>query len=269
MLRHAPYSTWRPSSCRGGGGGGGGGSPRWGMTPRQVSLCRSTLEAMPHLAKAAQLAVTTCRQVFADRRWNCSSLEALPRLSPDLYAGTREQAFVYALSAAAATYSVARACAQGALPHCSCAGPPRDPPNGNFKWGGCGDNVRYGALLARQFADAAERGGGVQRDDAVQAAPSAAPSAASPRSFSHDDLIFLTKSPDYCLPDPRTGSLGTRGRSCNASSNGFDSCQDMCCGRGFRTVTVEKVERCQCKYYWCCYVRCKTCTSWVDIHECL
>lgn len=80
MLRHAPHTTWRPSSCRAAG--------RWGMTPRQVSLCRSTLEAMPHLAKAAQLAVTTCRQVFADRRWNCSSLESAPHLGPDLSAGT-------------------------------------------------------------------------------------------------------------------------------------------------------------------------------------
>ena len=66
---------------------------------------------------------------------------------------------MYALSSAAVTHALARACAQGSLPHYSCAGPPRDPPNGNFKWGGCGDNVRYGALLARQFADAAERRG--------------------------------------------------------------------------------------------------------------
>lgn len=33
-----------------------------------------------------------------------------------------------------------------------------------------------------------------------------------PRPFTQDDLIFLSKSPDYCLPDPRTGSPGTHGR---------------------------------------------------------
>lgn len=82
--------------------------------------------------------------------------------------GTREQAYVYALSSAAMTYTLARACAQGALPHCSCAGPPRDPPNGNFKWGGCGDNVRYGALLARQFTDAAMRRSGAGRGGGPQ-----------------------------------------------------------------------------------------------------
>nr|CAD7601096.1 unnamed protein product [Timema genevievae] len=54
---------------------------------------------------------------------------------------------------------------------------------------------------------------------------------------------------------------------CNASSTGYDSCEDMCCGRGHRTLSVERVERCHCKYYWCCYVKCKTCRHWVEVHQ--
>lgn len=30
--------------------------------------------------------------------------------------------------------------------------------------------------------------------------------------FTNDELIYYTKSPDYCLPDTTLGSLGTRGR---------------------------------------------------------
>jgi hypothetical protein len=42
----------------------------------------------------------------------------------------------------------------------------------------------------------------------------------------------------------------------------------MCCGRGFYSYTKLVRERCHCKYYWCCYVKCKTCTKNVDIHTC-
>ncbi|KAJ8871089.1 hypothetical protein PR048_027393 [Dryococelus australis] len=84
--------------------------------------------------------------------------------------GTREQAVVYALSSAAVAHTLARACAAGSLFHCSCAPPPREPPNGNFKWGGCGDNVRWAAHFGKQFTDSAERaaakgkaGGGAKR----------------------------------------------------------------------------------------------------------
>ena len=30
--------------------------------------------------------------------------------------------------------------------------------------------------------------------------------------YNEDDLIYVTKSPDYCLSDARVGSLGTTGR---------------------------------------------------------
>lgn len=54
---------------------------------------------------------------------------------------------------------MSRACASGALYHCTCALPPREPPRGSFKWGGCGDNVRWGSHFAQQFTDATERHG--------------------------------------------------------------------------------------------------------------
>lgn len=63
---------------------------------------------------------------------------------------------MYAMSAAALAWSIARACAAGSLAACSCAAPPRAPPrpprqaqvtpaepHARFKWGGCGDNYQW------------------------------------------------------------------------------------------------------------------------------
>ncbi|KAF9415202.1 hypothetical protein HW555_007078 [Spodoptera exigua] len=124
---------------------------------------------MPHVAGAARLARAACLSAHQGERWNCSSIELAPRFTPDLLTGTREQAYVYAMSAAALTWSVARACAAGSLPACSCAAPPRAPPrpprqaqitpsepHARFKWGGCGDNFQWAERFAKQFLDAHE-----------------------------------------------------------------------------------------------------------------
>lgn len=54
---------------------------------------------------------------------------------------------------------MARACASGALYHCTCAENPKDqyPVNENFQWGGCGDNLKWGARFAKRFIDNVEK----------------------------------------------------------------------------------------------------------------
>ncbi|KAI4464397.1 wnt related [Holotrichia oblita] len=88
------------------------------------------MEAMPFVQAAAALAAET---------------------------STREQAYVYAVSAASLTYTMARACANGGLHHCTCASPPKETPAENFKWGGCGDNIRWGTNFAKRFVDTVEK----------------------------------------------------------------------------------------------------------------
>ncbi|XP_039996692.1 protein Wnt-16 isoform X1 [Xiphias gladius] len=79
-------------------------------------------------------------------------------------------------------------------------------------------------------------------------------------------LIFFNKSPNYCLEDRRRGVSGTRGRRCNRTSAGSDGCNLLCCGRGYNTHVVRHVQRCECKFVWCCYVRCRRCESMNDMH---
>ncbi|XP_068442413.1 protein Wnt-5b isoform X2 [Clinocottus analis] len=83
-----------------------------------------------------------------------------------------------------------------------------------------------------------------------------------------EDLVYIDTSPDYCLRNETTGSLGTQGRLCNKTSEGMDGCKLMCCGRGYDQFKTYKHERCHCKFHWCCYVKCKRCTTLVDQFVC-
>ncbi|XP_014677720.1 PREDICTED: protein Wnt-16-like [Priapulus caudatus] len=81
-------------------------------------------------------------------------------------------------------------------------------------------------------------------------------------------MVYTSKSPNYCVVDLDKGILGTSGRVCNKTSTGSDSCDLLCCGRGYNTQIVRHVERCNCKFIYCCYVKCRTCETMVDVHTC-
>uniref|UniRef100_UPI00358ED818 protein Wnt-5b-like isoform X1 n=1 Tax=Myxine glutinosa TaxID=7769 RepID=UPI00358ED818 len=83
-----------------------------------------------------------------------------------------------------------------------------------------------------------------------------------------DDLVYLSQSPDYCSQNESQGVLGTSGRICNRTSEGTGGCELMCCGRGYDHSIVTVVERCNCKFHWCCYVKCRTCSSLEDRYVC-
>lgn len=81
-------------------------------------------------------------------------------------------------------------------------------------------------------------------------------------------MVYYENSPTYCDDVQDIGSVGTSGRVCNrTNTNDVDSCSSLCCGRGFFTVRVHRVEKCDCKFYWCCYVECKRCErdEWVTV----
>lgn len=92
----------------------------------------------------------------------------------DFISGCRETAFIYAITSAAVTHSIARACSEGNIDTCNCETQYRDRPrvysNGNnalasmpnvvrdFEWGGCSDNIGFGFDVSREFVDTGERG---------------------------------------------------------------------------------------------------------------
>ena len=88
------------------------------------------------------------------------------------------------------------------------------------------------------------------------------------KPHSDEDLVYLEASPDFCEFDPKTGSLGTQGRKCSKDSKAIDGCELMCCGRGAVAKKRKIVERCMCKFHWCCYVKCKECTREVEEYYC-
>ncbi|KAF2988203.1 hypothetical protein EK904_007185 [Melospiza melodia maxima] len=349
-----------------------------GLVVSQVQLCRSNLELMQTIIQAAREVIKTCRKTFSDMRWNCSSIELAPNYLLDLDRGTRESAFVYALSAAAISHTIARACTTGDLPGCSCGPIPGETPGPGYRWGGCADNLNYGLIMGSKFSDAPmkmKKSGsqanklmhlhnsevgrqvlkaslemkckchgvsgscsiktcwkGLQelRDIALDLKTKylsatkvvhrpmgtrkyLVPKDIDIRPVKETELIYLQSSPDFCMKNEKVGSHGTQdrkgkcvlqaciypelddshdcepasqgstgihlqrlekmtvgngGRQCNKTSNGSDSCDLMCCGRGYNPYMDKVVERCHCKYHWCCYVTCKKCERTVERYVC-
>ncbi|XP_049622497.1 protein Wnt-7a [Suncus etruscus] len=82
------------------------------------------------------------------------------------------------------------------------------------------------------------------------------------------DLVYIEKSPNYCEEDPVTGSVGTQGRACNKTAPQASGCDLMCCGRGYNTHQYARVWQCNCKFHWCCYVKCNTCSEHTEVYTC-
>ncbi|XP_019892373.1 protein Wnt-5 [Musca domestica] len=82
------------------------------------------------------------------------------------------------------------------------------------------------------------------------------------------DLVYLDESPDWCRSNKQLQWPGTHGRVCNKTSNGLDGCGILCCGRGYNTKNIVVRERCNCKFHWCCQVKCDVCVKVIEEHTC-
>ncbi|KAM9486871.1 protein Wnt-6 isoform 2-T2 [Clarias gariepinus] len=82
------------------------------------------------------------------------------------------------------------------------------------------------------------------------------------------DLIYSAESPDFCLPNRKTGSPGTKGRTCNSTALDVSGCDLLCCERGYRDEVVIMEENCLCRFHWCCVVQCKKCSVRKELSLC-
>jgi len=73
-----------------------------------------------------------------------------------LFLATRESAFVHAIASAGVAFAVTRACAEGSATICGCDTRHKGPPGEGWKWGGCSEDVEFGSMVSREFADARE-----------------------------------------------------------------------------------------------------------------
>ncbi|PSN54619.1 Protein Wnt-6, partial [Blattella germanica] len=200
--------------------------------------------------------------------------------------------------------------------------------DGDWVWGGCGDNVNFGYRKSKDFMDAPYRrrsdiktlvklhnndagrlavknfmrtdckchglsgscalrtcwrkmppfrdvGNRLKErfDGAAKVIPSNdghsfMPEGPTIKPPDRGDLVYSEDSPDFCKPNRKTGSLGTHGRECNATSPGVEGCELLCCGRGFDTHQKRVKINCECRFKWCCEVTCNTCSIKKVINTC-
>ncbi|CAH1265883.1 WNT16 [Branchiostoma lanceolatum] len=313
-----------------------------GLIGRQKRLCRKYSHAVPSIMDGANKALGECRAQFSQERWNCSTRGGTQTFESFLGKGTRETAFIYAITSAAVVHAITQSCSAGNLTDCSCGRVTGDsdtlPARGSdlegWKWGGCSDDIVFGMEFSKRFVDAADSRGrkkrsrnirsmmnlhnnevgrkaiqqqmsvkcrchGVSGSCAVKTCWKTLPSFKRVGDMlkkkymtsvpilrktrrrlrrkqkmhrkvpiGDEELVYLEKSPNFCKSDKKRGIFGTRGRECNRTSTGPDSCNLLCCGRGYNTQVVRFVERCGCKFVWCCYVKCNTCETIIDKHTC-
>ncbi|XP_041776795.1 protein Wnt-1 [Anopheles merus] len=139
---------------------------------KQRRLARENPGVLAAIAKGANLAINECQHQFRTRRWNCSTrnfLRGKNLFGKIVERGCRETAFIYAITSAAVTHSVARACSEGSIESCTCdySHHNREPQMnnmgvvagvGDWEWGGCSDNIGFGFKFSRDFVDTGERG---------------------------------------------------------------------------------------------------------------
>ena len=72
--------------------------------------------------------------------------------------GTKESAYIHALTSAGIAYAITKACSTGRLSSCGCDMSMKEKnSNNSIRWAGCSDNVLFGSELARKFVNLRER----------------------------------------------------------------------------------------------------------------
>nr|XP_027206241.1 protein Wnt-1-like [Dermatophagoides pteronyssinus] len=303
------------------------------LSPLQQELCSLHPNVLHTISRGARFGIEECQYQFKMNRWNCSAMDSADSVfGPIIDINSREKAFIHAISTAGVVYSVTRACTKGELSQCGCDDKVKSQDvQGKWDWGGCSDDIYYGAEFSRRFIDSiedpnqsegvmnlhnnevgrrvikskmelvckchgisgsctvkvcwrrlkpfrevgeelAQKFDGATHVKIVQSRKKRSrlkPAQKNVRRPSKRDLVYLEDSPDFCFHNGSShGSFGTTDRICNATSLGLDGCRYLCCGRGYRTIENDVDLKCNCKFVWCCQVKCDLCRQRIIEHRC-
>lgn len=83
--------------------------------------------------------------VYEIRRWSFGLI------------GTKESAYIHALTSAGIAYAITKACSSGRLDSCGCDMTIKDKfYNQTIRWSGCSDNVLFATEITRKFVNIRE-----------------------------------------------------------------------------------------------------------------
>ncbi|XP_011903991.1 PREDICTED: proto-oncogene Wnt-1 [Cercocebus atys] len=128
------------------------------LSRKQRRLIRQNPGILHSVSGGLQSAVRECKWQFRNRRWNCPTAPGPHLFGKIVNRGCRETAFIFAITSAGVTHSVARSCSEGSIESCTCDYRRRGPGGPDWHWGGCSDNIDFGRLFGREFVDSGEKG---------------------------------------------------------------------------------------------------------------
>lgn len=250
----------------------------------QKRLCERHSRFIPAIRHAAQSSIRECNNGMNSRRWGCKSLKSLPILKREMRTATVESAFVQALSSAQLTSSMYRLCESGTVGTCSRHNIQQfvteftDAVSIRHKTRAGAQIEMHNAKVGRETSWRSkgtickchgQSGSCTQKtcwrtapDDKVviskltkkydHAAKIFVGSDSFPAELSrfvaHDRLLYTEPKRSYCQ--------STRGRTCEPDSNKSDSCDKMCCNRGFIQKQKTIIDE-YCRFIWPASVKCE------------
>uniref|UniRef100_A0A1B8XVY8 Protein Wnt n=1 Tax=Xenopus tropicalis TaxID=8364 RepID=A0A1B8XVY8_XENTR len=291
------------------------------LTRRQRRLCRKEPGLAEALREAVRLGVVECQFQLRSERWNCS----LQERGNLLKRGFKETAFMYAISAASLTHSVAKACSGGRMERCTCDDSQGPESQQAWQWGVCGDNLRHSTRFLQNFLrqkkggrdsrakmDLHNSNAGIKAvksglkttckchgvsgscavrtcwkqlspfhetgallkakyENAIKIHGASNKAVGGHESLGHTfggrharstDFLYLEESPNFCRPS--RFSPGMAGRTCLREN----TCDSLCCGRGYNIQTRMVTFSCHCQVHWCCHVECQKCVQQQETYTC-
>ncbi|TKC37744.1 hypothetical protein EI555_014772 [Monodon monoceros] len=236
-----------------------------GLAPRQRAICQSRPDAIIVIGEGSQMGLDECQFQFRNGRWNCSALgertvfgKELKVASPLPGCGPGPNGNDNIL--------ILQILEENMKLECKCHG-----VSGSCTTKTCWTTLpqfrELGYVLKDKYNEAVHV-------EPVRASRNKRPTflkikkPLSYRKPMDTDLVYIEKSPNYCEEDPVTGSVGTQGRACNKTAPQASGCDLMCCGRGYNTHQYARVWQCNCKFHWCCYVKCNTCSERTEVYTC-